>query len=85
MSLVTGKTYVRTTSQELLQQRGVETVGGLVSSEHTGVSEPVVWTIQGNWYRQSDGRAIRKLTEGRIAFYPQPNWRDLSLEEAHPG
>lgn len=33
----------------------IETVAGEIKPEH---DEPVCWTIQGNWYRRSDGEPM---------------------------
>lgn len=40
----------------------IETVGGEIKPEH---NEPVCWTIQGNWYRRSDGESMTG-TAGKV-------------------
>ena len=36
-------------------RHGKETVGGEITPLH---SEPVCWTLQGNWYRRRDGEEM---------------------------
>jgi len=43
----------------------VETVGGEIKPPH---DEPVCWTIQGNWYRRSDGEPMTGAGDGVITL-----------------
>ena len=42
----------------LRYKHGVETIAGEIAVPH---DEPICWTLQGNWYRRSDGE---EMTDG---------------------
>jgi hypothetical protein len=51
---------------EFTTSRGTtETVAGEIKPEH---DEPVCWTIQGNWYRRSDGEPMTCAEDGVITL-----------------
>jgi len=41
--------------QKITTTHGVETVGGEITPAHT---EPICWTLAGNWYRRRDGEPM---------------------------
>ena len=56
MRLLNTTKYPLVDGQEIESLRGgKETVWGEIKPEH---EEPICWTLQGNWYRRSDGEEM---------------------------